>query len=233
MRWRAFIATGILFLPSRSPSSRHRVKGEGRRYPAGLPFTFQNLFIARGHTMITDIASYLRFFGSGSGRTERDIAALPSEAAVWRPLDGKRETDWTIGDIVGHIGSARLYFASAYRGEGWIVISPELDRNDARTWIPWLQSSAERFSDLLRDTPSAWLTRKIEMIDTPGSLSGWRILMMMLEHEVHHRSQVDTYAGLEDWPVPDIFERSAETISALQPAQRAKVAARARRPQQS
>jgi uncharacterized damage-inducible protein DinB len=34
------------------------------------------------------------------------------------------------------------------------------------------------------------------MIDTPGSLSGWRILMMMLEHEVHHRSQIDTYAGL-------------------------------------
>ena len=69
------------------------------------------------------------------------------------------------------------------------------------------------------------------MIDTPGSLSGWRILMMMLEHEVHHRSQIDTYAGLEGWPVPDIFERSAEAISALQPAQKEKVAARARRPQ--
>ena len=69
------------------------------------------------------------------------------------------------------------------------------------------------------------------MIDTPGALSGWRILMMMLEHEVHHRSQIDTYAGLEGWPVPDIFERSAEAISALQPAQKEKVAVRARRPQ--
>jgi uncharacterized damage-inducible protein DinB len=69
------------------------------------------------------------------------------------------------------------------------------------------------------------------MIDTPGSLSGWRILMMMLGHKVHHRSQIDTYAGLEGWPVPDIFERSAEAISALQPAQKQKVTARARRPQ--
>lgn len=181
--------------------------------------------------MITDIASYLRFFDSVRRRTERDIAALPPEAGAWRPPDGQRETDWTIGDIVGHIGSARLYFASAYRGEGWITISPELDRNDARTWIPWLQSSADRFSDLLRDTPTQWLTRKIEMIDTPGALSGWRILMMMLEHEIHHRSQIDTYAGLEGWPVPDIFERSAEAIGALQPAQKAKVAARARRQQ--
>ena len=54
------------------------------------------------------------------------------------------------------------------------------------------------------------------MIDTPGSLSGWRMVMMMLQHEVHHRSQIDTYAGLQGWPVPDIFEHSAETIAALQ-----------------
>jgi uncharacterized damage-inducible protein DinB len=61
------------------------------------------------------------------------------------------------------------------------------------------------------------------MIDTPGStLSGGRILMMLIEHEVHHRSQIDGYAGLQGWPVPDIFNRSAERISALQPEQRAK-----------
>ena len=125
-----------------------------------------------GHMMITDIASYLRFFDSVRRRTERDIAALPPEAAAWRPPDGNRETGWTIGDIVGHIGSARLYFASAYRGEGWIAIPPELDRNDARTWIRWLQSSADRTSDLLRDTPTQWLTRRIEMIDTPGLAFG-------------------------------------------------------------
>jgi len=79
---------------------------------------------------------------------------------------------------------------------------------------------------LLKDTPDAWLSRRIELIDTPGrSLSGWRLLMMMLEHEVHRRSQIDTYAGLQGWPVPDIFGRSAESINALQDAQRAKHAA--------
>jgi hypothetical protein len=46
--------------------------------------------------------------------------------------------------------------------------------------------------------------------------------MMMLEHEVHHRSQIDSYAGLEGWPVPDIFGRSAESIDALQEGQRLK-----------
>ena len=171
--------------------------------------------------MITDIASYLRFFDNVRRRTERDVAALPPQPAAWRPPAVVGETGWSIGDIVGHIGGGRLYFASAYRGEGWISTPAEMDRADQRTWLPWLQSSAERFVALVRDTPDEWLTRRIEMIDTTGSLSGWRLLMMMLEHEVHHRSQIDTYAGLQGWPVPDIFERSAETIAGLQPAQRA------------
>ena len=169
--------------------------------------------------MITDIASYLRFFDSVRRRTERDVAALPPDAAAWRPPARAGEAGWSIGDIVGHICGSRLYFASAYRGEGWIATRPEIDRADRRTWLPLLQSSAERFVARLRETPVEWLTRRIEMIDTPGSLSGARILMMMLEHEVHHRSQIDTYAGLQGWRVPDIFERSAETIAALQPAQ--------------
>ena len=98
-----------------------------------------------------------------------------------------------------------------------------MDPADQRTWLPWLQRSAERYAALLSETPEAWLTRRVETIDTPGAtLSGWRILMMMLEHEVHHRSQIDAYAGQEGWPVPDIFNRSAESIDALQPAQRAR-----------
>ena len=35
--------------------------------------------------MISVIASYLRFFDSVRRRTERDVAALPTEAAAWRP----------------------------------------------------------------------------------------------------------------------------------------------------
>jgi uncharacterized damage-inducible protein DinB len=173
--------------------------------------------------VITDTASYLRFFESVRRRTERDVAALPPAAAAWRPPAVDGESGWSIGQIVGHLGASRLYFASAYRNEGWIWASADVDPDDQRTWLPWLDASATRFAALLGDTPADWLTRRIEMIDTPGgTLSGWRLLMMMLEHEVHHRSQIDSYAGLQGWPVPDIFGRSAETIDGLQTAQRAK-----------
>jgi uncharacterized damage-inducible protein DinB len=177
--------------------------------------------------VITDIASYLRYFEGFRRRTERDVAALPPGAAGWRPPAAEGEAGWSIGQIVGHIGSTRLYFASAYRDEGWLWAPVEMDPDDQRTWLPWLDASATRFVERLKDTPDAWLGRRIEMIDTPGrSLSGWRLLMMMLEHEVHHRSQIDSYAGLLGWPVPDIFGRSAESIDALQDAERAKHAAR-------
>ena len=173
--------------------------------------------------MITDIGSYLRFFDSLRRRTERDVAALPPLAAAWRPPEREGEAGWRIGEIVGHIGGSRLYFASTYRGEGWISTAAEMDRDDQRTWVPWLQASAERFTALLKETPNEWLTRRIETIDTPGAtLSGWRVLMMMLEHEVHHRSQIDAYAGLQGWPVPDIFNRSWESITALQPGELAR-----------
>jgi len=173
--------------------------------------------------MITDIGAYVRYFESVRRRTERDVQALPSAAAAWRPSRGGGETGWSLGQIVVHIGASRLYFASAYRGEGWIWGESDGDPHDQATWLPWLVRSAERYVELLRETPDAWLTRRIEMIDTPGqTLAGWRILMMMLEHEVHHRSQLDAYAGLEGWPVPQIFGRSAESIDALQDTQRAR-----------
>jgi hypothetical protein len=106
----------------------------------------------RGRPMITDMASYLRFFDTVRRRTERDVAALPSAAAAWRPPPIGGEAGWSIGDIVGHIGGAGLFFARAYRGEGWVGAPPEMDPSDQSTWIPWLQSSAERFAELLRET---------------------------------------------------------------------------------
>ena len=172
--------------------------------------------------MITDIASFLRYFDAVHRRTVRDVAALPPAAAAWQPPPREGEAGWTIGQLVGHAAAARLYFASAYRGEGWLYPQVELDPHDQAGWVPYLEHAAAAFRRRLEGTPDGWLTRRVAMIDTDGSLSGWRLLAMMVEHEVHHRSQIDTYAGLEGWPVPHIFERSFESIATLQPQERAK-----------
>lgn len=164
--------------------------------------------------MIESMQSFLAYFESVNRRALRDIAALPPEADGWTPTTGEGEAAWSINALVGHMAMSRLYFASAYRGEGWIFPQPP-DVGSRDKWEPALTESARELRRLLAGTPDAWLKRKVQMIDTPQSLSGWRVLMMMVEHDIYHRSQIDAYAGLNGWEVPPIYGRSAEQIAVL------------------
>ena len=171
--------------------------------------------------MLVSIDAFLKYFDAVNRRSMRDIGALPPEADGWTPRTGEGEYAWSINTLVGHMAGSRLYFASAYRGEGWISPEPP-DVSSRDRWTTALQESAAELHRRLEETPDVWLERKIQMIDADGALSGWRVLMMMLEHDIHHRSQIDTYASLNGWPVPDIYERSAEQIGGLQEAEREK-----------
>jgi uncharacterized damage-inducible protein DinB len=171
--------------------------------------------------MITTVADFLRYFDAVNRRAVRDISALPPEADRWAPGRGEGEGAWSINTLVGHMSGSRLYFASAYRGEGWISpMPPDVSRRDL--WVSALEESGRQLHAAVAGTADAWLHRKVDMIDSGGALSGWRVLMMMLEHDIHHRSQIDTYAGINGWPVPDIYGRSAETIVSLQESERSR-----------
>ena len=172
--------------------------------------------------MIETIDDFLRYFRSVHKRAVRDIAALPPEADGWAPAGGEGEIAWSINTLIGHMAGSRLYFASAFRREGWINPDPP-DVSSPDKWVPALEQSYEDFVAHVGEAPPDWMSRPVDIIDTPGGqLSGWRLLMMMMEHDIHHRSQIDTYAGINGWPVPDIFFRSAESIGELQDQQRAK-----------
>lgn len=171
--------------------------------------------------MFRNIDGFLRYFEGVNKRAMRDIAALPPAADGWRPATGEGEKAWGINQLVGHMCGSRLYFASAYSGNGWISPPPP-DVSSREKWLPALAASFDEFKAKLAGTPDEWLERRIDMIDTEATLPGWRLLLMMMEHDIHHRSQIDTYAGLNGWDVPDIYNRSAETIGSLQSAQRAK-----------
>jgi hypothetical protein len=67
--------------------------------------------------MITDIASYLRFFDSVRRRTERDVAALPPAAAEWcmeRSRLARYEEDARVG--AGQVGRLRRESLVELRG---------------------------------------------------------------------------------------------------------------------
>lgn len=173
--------------------------------------------------MISDIGEFLRFFEGVNRRAVRDVKALPADAESWTPPGGDGENAWDIGQIIGHMAVSRLYFASAYRDEGWIADPWPSPTRTREEWVDALDQSASAFADSVAGTPNDWLRRRVDSIDTPGmTFSAWRLLMMMVEHDVHHRSQVQTYAGMMGWPVQQIFGRSAEQVGLQQEAQRKK-----------
>lgn len=170
--------------------------------------------------MISSMREFLAYFDGVQKRARRDVAALPAAAESWRPPAGEGEKAWDIRQLVAHMAGGRLYFAHAYRDEGWVYDPWPTPLTDRASWLAALDQSAATFRSLLAETPDDWLRRKIDAIDTPGlQLSGWRLLLMMVEHDVHHRSQIDTYAGLNGWDVPQIFDRRAEEVLAQRDAQ--------------
>ena len=170
--------------------------------------------------MLSSIEDFLRYFSSINKRTMRDVAALPPQADGWKPPAGEGENSWSVNEIVAHVAASRGFFASAYRAEGWIF--PEFpDVSSREQWVPVLERSEEAFREALQDTPADWLQRRVPLVDMDSTVRGWRVLMMMTEHDIHHRSQIDTYAGLNSWDPPQIYGRRYEQIEQIQDAQRA------------
>jgi uncharacterized damage-inducible protein DinB len=169
--------------------------------------------------VLTDLDAFLRYFETVHRRTRRDVAALPPAAAAWRvPADANLAEDlWSLGQIVGHIAAARYLFTGAFLGHGWHLPDRPFDPADQAGWLPELEASAAWMRGQLTGAPHAWLERRVDSMDHTGQIAGWRVLMLLVEHEVHHRSQLDTYAGLAGWPVPDLFGFSFETVEQLAP----------------
>ena len=130
--------------------------------------------------MIRSVGEFLRYFEAVNRRAMRDIGALPPEADGWSPGAGAGEKAWGINTLVGHMAGSRLYFASAFRGEGW-VSPPPPDVSRREQWVPALAESFASFRARIEGAPDAWLERKVEMIDTANALAGWRILLMMMD----------------------------------------------------
>ena len=76
-----------------------------------------------------------------------------------------------------------------------------------------LDASARRVSSLLNEADDARLAARVPSFEDPAvSIAGWRLLMMMAEHDIHHRSQIMTYAGINRWPVQQVFGRTYEEV---------------------
>ena len=163
--------------------------------------------------MISDLGAFLNWFEGLHRRTLRDIAVLPDEAETWTPPSGSGEEAWGVPTIVQHLAEGRLYFADAFAGRGWVWNAWPEQLGPRDGWAPALEHSMAEFRTRVEAAGPERLTAKIELIGDSGvKVSGWRALMMNAEHEIAHRAQIGAYAGLNGWPVVQIFDRTNEWV---------------------
>ena len=161
--------------------------------------------------MIESTASFIKYFESIRRRTVQYIRAVPEDRLDWAPKAG----EFTCGDLIRHLGASELMFAGGAAREKWRY--PGHDRGPEKSLaelLENLEASHAQTIDLIGRIGDAELVQPRPSIQgTP--VKTWRLLMAMVEHEVHHRSQLAVYLSLMGVEPPQIYGLGVEDVIAL------------------
>lgn len=156
--------------------------------------------------------SFLKYHSSIRRRTKRVISHIPPEKIEWRPKEGR----YSFGDQIRHIAATERFMfietvqkkPSLYKGCG-----PALASGFERV-ITFMDELHQESLDIISKlSPTAFQSTCLTPANT--ELAVWKWLRAMIEHEIHHRSQIYVYLGLLDIKVPQLYGLSAEELERL------------------
>ncbi len=165
---------------------------------------------------MSDAALYLEHFRRQRRWTRDLVAAVPEEHFDWAPGEG----DFTAGQLVRHLMQSEVFWArligGAVAGEPYDPLDLSEPVGEARMKqfrVPNVQVSARpklgsSFSELLaawegiqqgtEELIGGFTAEQLESVVVEHPLTGLRatldeFLMVMCEHEAHHRGQLSAY----------------------------------------
>ena len=151
------------------------------------------------------------YFDTIRFRTRRVAVIVPPDRIEWRPRDGA----FSFGDLIRHIGATeRFMFAenaqlkpSRYPGHGRELA----DGYD--NVIAYLDRMHEESMTIFRALTPNDLEAKT---NTPAgiSITVWKWLRAMIEHEVHHRAQIYMMLGMIGVSTPPLYGLTSEEVRA-------------------
>lgn len=151
-------------------------------------------------------AALIRYVGNVHARTFEAVERLGDEHLGWRPA----EREFTVAELVLHIHAARLMNLEAittgltrYRGH---AVAESATAADLRKLI--LRSGKKTIAGLV----DADLERPIANLAGEEFPAWWRILGGLVEHEVHHRSQLCGYLAALGLEPPPLFGLHVEDL---------------------
>lgn len=157
--------------------------------------------------MIEDGQAFSAYFARVHERTREVAQAVPPEQIDWRPVP----SELTCGELIRHIASAELMNVRAvatgelrYPGH---AAEPGTTHAAALAYLDECYAAAQALLQAMEpnrlrlNIPGQWQ-------DVPG----WRRLLGMIEHEIHHRSQLCTYLTLLGCDPPALFGIRVEDL---------------------
>jgi len=163
--------------------------------------------------VIASLREFSEYFDGVRRRTVGFFRMIPAERIDWAPQDG----EYTCGDIVRHVAASESMFTGVVTDAVWRydghARAMGATLHDALAQLDARHAAA---SQALARTADAALTDLRPPL-SPGDrpIRGWRVLMAMCEHEVHHRSQLASYLTLMGIDAPDIFGLGVEDVTRL------------------
>jgi uncharacterized damage-inducible protein DinB len=158
---------------------------------------------------IRDLNNFLEYLNKVHERTVRVIRCIPPDRLDWSYAPGK----FTLGDLVRHIAAIeRNMFAENVQGKPSRYAGCGKELADGYDQVLQFMESKHResveiFSRLSPDD----LNRKCE---TPGgvSITVWKWLRSMVEHEIHHRGQIYLYLAMLGVATPPLYGLTSEQV---------------------
>lgn len=161
--------------------------------------------------MLQNVNRFIDYFEGIRRRTLHFIDAIPADRIDWFPSDG----EFSFGDLIRHLAATEEMFVGALVDGKWKYAGHKIQGKQERdAAITVLKSTHQEAMMRLGTLSDAALN------ESRRSLSGqevktWRLLMAMVEHEVHHRSQIAMYLTLIKIKPPHIYGLGVEDVIAL------------------
>jgi uncharacterized damage-inducible protein DinB len=155
------------------------------------------------------VAQFLDYFDKVRARTLRLAKCIPPDKLEWTFKPGR----FTLGDLLRHLAGVERYMwaenarflPSRYPGHARELA----DGYDAVfNYMSALHADSMAIFTALTD---ADLLRKCSTPDG-ASITLWKWLRLMAEHEIHHRGQIYLYLAMLDVPTPPLYGLTEEQV---------------------
>jgi uncharacterized damage-inducible protein DinB len=158
---------------------------------------------------IRSLDTILEYLNKVQQRTMRVARCIPADKLDWSYADGK----FTLGELVRHMGAIERYMfgetiqskPSLYKGCGR-ELADSLDEV-----IRFKERMDRETVDIIRTLGEEGMARKCITPDG-ASITVWKWLRLMVEHEIHHRGQIYIYLAMLNVPTPPLYGLTSEQL---------------------